>query len=417
MCIFKLAAIAASALTLGGCSSAALSGRTTQDASPDAGAADLATPASLPLLPSLRFNEACRAGQKLTLAAVGDVLLHDPLQRQAYAAPNYHQSLWSGVLDLISRADLSYANLEGPAAPGVNEQGADVPDPGMTLDGVVYTGNPPFNYHPTIVASLQKSGFDVVSTANNHAMDRLSLGIDRTISSLRQQGMPFSGTHDVQSPTAPWYTTTTIAGRTIAWLACAYGTNRPANNNSHQVLLCFDDKSLILETVKSLAARPDIDAVVVTPHWGIDWALAPTHVPTAAQEQLGHDLLEAGAIAVLGNHPHVVQPWERYVTSDGRETFLIYCIGNFITGQPAEDERASLILYLGLTFSDAPARRATINGVRYVPTYMRQGSVYTVVPADTAGEGTQAYDLVTSILSPGNVLPSSAPLVTNPECP
>ena len=71
----------------------------------------------------LAFTNACVAGPKLIVSAVGDVLLHSPLQKQAYASAIGVRSLWSEVEPLIAKAHVSYANLEGPAAAGVNASG------------------------------------------------------------------------------------------------------------------------------------------------------------------------------------------------------------------------------------------------------------------------------------------------------
>ena len=125
----------------------------------------------------LEFANKCKAGTTITIAAVGDVLLHGPLQKQAYAARDAHHSLWKNVEPLLSRADLTYGNLEGPCADGMTTSGT-APDPGKVFDQRVYSSYPQFNYHPSLIDSLKESGFDVVSTANNHALDRRGREVD-----------------------------------------------------------------------------------------------------------------------------------------------------------------------------------------------------------------------------------------------
>ncbi len=358
----------------------------------------VATPATAPL----RFSNACRAGTKIAIAAVGDVLLHGPLQKQASAEAEGHHSLWAGVEPLLARADLTYGNLEGPCADGVSATG-EAADPGKTFDGRVYSGYPQFNYHPSVIDALKESGFDVVSTANNHALDRRSLGVDRTVKNLKAAGLPFTGTRSTTAPDAPWYTTTQAKGVNVAWVACSFSTNEIPDPR-HQVLDCYEDKETLLSTIRSLNARRDIDAVIVTPHWGVEYK----HEPEAREKRLAHELLEAGALAVLGGHPHVVQPWERYTTHDGREGFVIYSLGNFVSGQSGTAKRSSLILYVGLT--KGADGKVTVNGVRHLPLTMA-AKPYTVQPA--TGD---SLALTTSLLGKWNKIEPNEALVTNPEC-
>jgi hypothetical protein len=349
------------------------------------------------------FRDACRAGTSITIAAVGDVLLHSPLQQQAYTSREGHASLWKNVQPLIARADLAYANLEGPCAAGVTASGTNAPDPGKVLDKTVYSSYPQFNYHPSLVPALVEAGFDVVSTSNNHAMDRRSLGVDRTIDALHAAGLPFVGTRRSDDDHPTWSAITEAKGVRVGWVGCTFSTNGIADPKN-QVLSCYEDKSTVLSTIRSLAR--EVDAVIVTPHWGVEYE----HTPEAREKALAREMLEAGALAILGNHPHVVQPMEKVTTSDGREGFVIYSMGNFVSGQPNVPRRSSLVLYLGLT--KGTDGKVTINGVRHVPLWMDK---WTVRPADRGG-AEDGLALTTRLLGKWNRLGSDEPLVTNPDC-
>ncbi len=350
----------------------------------------------------LRFTDACRAGTKVTIAAVGDVLLHGGLQKQAYASPEGFSSLWKGVQPMFARTDLSYANLEGPCADGHTASGTSR-DPGLVFDGRVYSSYPQFNYHPSLIGALKGAGFDVVSTANNHALDRRGRGADRTIENLVTAGMPFTGTKPSTNMDAPWHAITEANGVRIAWLACTYSTNG-IPDTKQQVLHCYEDRRELLSTISALRDQPDVDAVIVTPHWGNEYQ----HTPAAQEKKLAHDMLDAGAIAVLGGHPHVVQPWEKYTTSDGREGFVIYSLGNFVSGQNGLAKRSALVLYLGLT--KGADGKVTVNGVRHAPIQMNP-SPWTATYA--RGE---SLALTTRILGEWNRIGADEDLVTNPEC-
>ena len=315
----------------------------------------------------LRFSKACEEGTSVTISAVGDLLLHGGLQRQAYSNKDGFTSLWSEVLPYLEEADISYANLEGPVADGVQCNGrasqkkkAVVGRDCRKTGSSVYTSYPRFNYHSRLVKDLLDSGFDIVSTANNHSLDRFSRGADSTIEILDQEGLPFTGTRESLNQDRPWHRLTTVKGKTIAWLSCTYGTNGIPDKKK-QVLHCFrgGEVARIIGELKNIS-----DAVIVTPHWGYEYQLKPNK----RQRQYAQSWLDAGAAAVIGAHPHVVQPWEKYITKDGRETFVIYSLGNFVSGQSSFNKKATLVLFLGLTFPENG--EAWVNGVRYAPAFM-----------------------------------------------
>lgn len=349
----------------------------------------------------LQFESACRAGTSITIAAMGDVLLHSPLQKQAYAAGGF-ESLWKNVQPMFARADLTYANLEGPCADGFTTSGA-AHDPGRVFDNKVYSSYPQFNYHPSLISALKDAGVDVVSTANNHAMDRRSRGLDRTIENLKKEGMPFTGTRSTADMNAPWYAITEAKGIRIGWVACTFSTNG-IPDAKNQVLSCYEDKATVLQTIGDLKRRSDIDAVIVTPHWGVEYQSAPQQ----QEKNLAHAMLDAGALAVFGGHPHVTQPWEKYKTHDGREGFVIYSLGNFVSGQSGVAKTSSLILYMGLT--KGADGKTTINGVRHYPLQMSN------VPWTAKYAAGASLDLTTRMYGKWNALGKDEAIVTNPEC-
>ena len=356
-----------------------------------------------------RFTRACEAGERVTIAAVGDLLLHHELQIQAYASPDNFLALWGGVQDLLARADVSYANFEGTAAAGLNRRGVKVADPGRRFDKVVYSSYPRFNYHPSLVDDLVRTGFDVVSTANNHAMDREPAGVDATIAALVQGGLRYTGTRATTAPAdAPWHAVTEARGVRVAWLACAQNTNRIPDPHG-QVLRCKD--GAVEAEVRKLAGDPNIDAVIVTPHWGREYQ----PLPDAAQTGLAGRLAEAGATAVIGGHPHVLEPWEVRRTKDGREVFVMYSLGNFASHQPDLPRRSSMILYVGLT---KPAGgKAFVHGVRYVPLHVRQqGEEFFVEAIDRVKGAEDSRALTVGVFGESAVLAPDAPLATRPAC-
>lgn len=317
----------------------------------------------------LKFKQGCSSGDDIRVIGVGDILLHGALQTQATKNKLRFKSLWSSILPIINEADLAYANLEGAVAENVLRGGKEreAGAVGFTYDNEVYTAYPQFNYHNNLVADIKDSGFDVVSTANNHSFDRESIGVDKTIEALQEVGLPYTGTKTAAfGADEKWYTITETKNRRIAWLACTYETNG-RRDKLKQVLMCFEQKALLLKVVSDLANDPSIDAVIVTPHWGAEYQLQHN----SQQTKLGREILEAGAIAVIGTHPHVVQPWEKYTTKSGREGFIAYSTGNFVAGQSPIEKRTSLMVSLSLTAR--AGEKLEIRGVEFVPLLIHRG--------------------------------------------
>lgn len=295
----------------------------------------------------IAFRGGSDAAGLVTVAAVGDVLLHDAVQKFAMTQDDGYRILFDPVADLIRSADIAFANLEGPAAAGITKTGRTTAPPARLWDDWVYSGYPMFNYHPSVLDALKQAGFDVLLTANNHALDRYAVGADRTVDAIEGAGLQFTGTRRRGGDGQPWYAVTETArdGTTwkIAWLGCTYGTNGLPDKHG-QVLNCYRDKARVLGIIEALARRDDIDAVMFAPHWGGEYK----HEPEPRQRALAAAAIEAGATAVIGTHPHVMQPVEKYIAKDGREGLIAYSLGNFVSNQISLARRSSLILLLGL---------------------------------------------------------------------
>jgi poly-gamma-glutamate synthesis protein (capsule biosynthesis protein) len=324
----------------------------------------------------LQFSGRCGPGQHFaSISFVGDILIHKLLYLNVVAETKDFSQIWRGINPLFSKANYSVANLEGPAAMGIDSQGRDWGDVGFIYDDKIYSGtNFSFNYHPRILSDLKNSGIDLLTIANNHILDRGSIGIDRTVTAARSVGIQATGARHSQDRNDPFYRLVTVQGMSIAFVGCTEMTNgRP--DNKAQVLNCY--KSGMIDTIKEISARSDVDAVIVYPHWGDEYK----QTPNSRQVSAAKGFLEAGAVAVVGSHPHVLQPWDKYVTSDGRETFIVYSLGNFVAAQKDVERKASAVMYLGLT---KPAQgKAVISGVAYTPT-VRSG--FKIYPVGSTGD-------------------------------
>lgn len=345
---------------------------------------------NVPLKTTPQFAGACRKNpgdEKFVLGFVGDILMHGALQKQAYKLKDQGGfiNIWRNVVPNLKKADIMYGNLEGPTAYGIGCNGKLVRDPGYKFSGNcksgakhpgVYTNIWQFNYHPSLVDSLVESGFDVVSTANNHSLDRGRLGIDRTIEKLNEAKMPFTGTRtqsQAESNNGDWHVTTMVekngVSLNVAWLACTYGMNGMRDRTKYgQVIKCFKNKkanSKVLSLLRDLDKEPSIDAVILTPHWGTE----NRQNSNGLQERTVKEFINAGALIVMGSHPHVLEPWQKIKTAK-KEALVMYSLANFASNQMilSAKNAASMILYVGLVKgADGKVR---IDGARYLPTRM-----------------------------------------------
>lgn len=262
-----------------------------------------------------------RTLDRVTIGAVGDVLMHDAVKRSAEVhgagAPDAGFSwLFQPVADLLSEPDLTFANLETPIAPRTSQ------------------GARPFvfNAPPAVIAALQRSGVDVVSMANNHAFDQGRPGFEETLQWLSAAGMTYVGAGP--APRAAGPVRLERNGLSLAFLGYTYGLNQSGNHcppprpGARECLLAAElDRARIAEEVREAAAQAD--AVVVSIHWGTEYA----QQPRAEDVELAHRLAEAGALVILGHHPHVLQPVELYRRVDGQVAVIAYSLGNFVSNQ------------------------------------------------------------------------------------
>ena len=324
---------------------------------------------------AMTFRAGCGGGERIVVAAVGDLLFHNSLQRQALARGGRYADFWQSLAPVLASADLTYGNLEGPAARGGALGWRVVADPGRRWDGRVYgapRGSLEFNYHPSVIDDLKQSGFDVVSTSNNHSADRGPIGIDRTIDALERAGLGHSGTKRRNADAFHrWAVKTRAGSMTVAWIGCTYSTNGMPDRH-RQVANCYSDRTQIFEEIRWNAQDPDVDAVILTPHWGIE----KSPEPKSSDRDYARDAISAGATAVIGTHPHVLQGWEKITTDDGRDGLVIYSTGNFISNQVSDDQRTGIVALIALTKSSTT--RAEVSAAGFIPTWVERGGRHRV---------------------------------------
>eukprot|EP00746_Dinoflagellata_sp_MGD_P140061 gnl/MRDRNA2_/MRDRNA2_73378_c0_seq1.p1 gnl/MRDRNA2_/MRDRNA2_73378_c0~~gnl/MRDRNA2_/MRDRNA2_73378_c0_seq1.p1 ORF type:complete len:443 (-),score=61.05 gnl/MRDRNA2_/MRDRNA2_73378_c0_seq1:230-1558(-) len=284
----------------------------------------------------------------LSLGVAGDLMFDGNMMSSAFSAPTFFRSLFHHeILDLIGSPDMFYANFEGASAQGLNRNWEKVDEPGMVVGDVYGWEDNSINHHPKLAADLSLAGVDVVSLANNHCMDRGHIGVERTIDTCKAGGLQHFGTRRDAGTCEGWYTIVNRNGWNVAWVGCTdkvrskRGGYRDSDKR-HQVLFCKSPEFLSL--VATLSRKPGVDAVIATVHWGGREETDDSHGHhrqrgvcyssnvTKSMRTFARAIVDAGAAAVLGSHPHVLMEWESYAHK-GRQALIAYSLGNAISRQ------------------------------------------------------------------------------------
>lgn len=299
------------------------------------------------------------ADPPVQVVAVGDIALVGVVMSQVRAG----HDPFAAVRPLLSAADLAVGNLECVLS------SRPVPRRGRLVRPSVILRAPCAG-----AQLLREAGFDVLSLANNHAFDLGAAGARDSRGCVEAAGLSAVGAGATAAEArAPFRTT--LGGLRVGLLAFAYDTNHP-NGAGARVALLDDDP---VAAVRAL--RATVDVVLVSLHWGVEFV----HEPTAAQVRLAHALVDAGADAVIGHHPHVLQGVEVY-----RGRPVVYSLGNFLFGPqpPPRDLSAALTLTLGRPGPGASVVRAvSLTPVRAVG---RRGTLHLA----TGPEGDGARSLL-----------------------
>jgi poly-gamma-glutamate synthesis protein (capsule biosynthesis protein) len=339
-------------------------------------AAQVCRPALPPLNP-------CTGSQTVRIAAVGDVMMHRAVQRRGYAYG--FPGLWAAAAPWFRGADIAVANLETPTAPGFRPGGRAGPDPGPVFDDRVYSGYPLFNAHPGLIDALRAAGVTVVTTANNPALDRGPTGLAATLDELDRRGMHHTGAIRPGAPRDFVLRLRTRIG-TLALIGCSYDTNGIPGPH-RQVLLCYRDRAELLGLVAHEAGRGA--GVIVFPHWGAEYQ----HQPQAIQRDLGRALVAAGALAAIGAHPHVIQPWEAVPGPMG-QGLIAYSTGNFVSSQRSLPRATGMIALADICRGPTGLTVGAAGWVATLTAVDAQGLVVAIPDADADGTARQARALV-----------------------
>lgn len=242
----------------------------------------------------------------ISFVGVGDIMLGTTWPEGMQLPVNDGADLLTEVTPILSKADITFGNLEGPMLEGGKS----------TKCGTRSANCFAFRVPPRYGKHLKDAGFDVMSLANNHAFDFGSQGMESTQKTLDELGIAHSGpAGDIGN--------LTVNGKKV--LLIGFATN-PISYNLNEI-----------ETAKRVVseAKAKADIVIVSFHGGAEGE-DHQNVPKGREIFLGEDrgdlrkfthaVVDAGAHLVIGHGPHVVRGMEVY-----KDHLIAYSLGNFAT--------------------------------------------------------------------------------------
>lgn len=248
------------------------------------------------------------------LVAVGDLMLGSPARVTELLKSS--RSVFRPYREFVQSADITFGNLETP----ISDRGK--PTPGKSEESLRTRTNFIFRAPPAVVGGLSWAGFDLVSVANNHAMDYGAIALSDTLGYLREADVvPIGGGGNLEEALAPAYLERN--GQRFAFfgisdvlpLYSVAGEERPGIAPARGAW--FEER--MPEAIA--AARKQADWVLVSVHWGKEKFTGAT----PRQKKLGHRLVDWGADVVIGHHTHCLGPVEHY-----EQGLIHYSLGNFV---------------------------------------------------------------------------------------
>lgn len=250
-----------------------------------------------------------------SLVMAGDALIHSAVYADAKVGNDYDFTrMLENIKPIISSYDLSYYNQETILG-------------GTELGLSTY---PRFNSPYEVGDAFLDAGFNVVSLANNHTLDRGSNAIVNSRKYWNSKDVMVNGSAtsedernniDIREKN----------GITYALLSYTTTTNGLTRTNNYYVNWYTEEA--VKADVESICDK--VDFIMVAMHWGTEYNTGVT----ASQKEIAKYLASLDVDLVIGTHPHVIEPAE-YID----DTFVIYSLGNIISAQRTDEQLSGLLM-------------------------------------------------------------------------
>ena len=258
---------------------------------------------------------------EVKMIMVGDALIHDRLYntvRNEDGSYDFKPTI-QYIKPIITKYDLKYYNQE--TILGGAELG--------------YSSYPQFNSPNEVGDAFLDAGFNLVSLATNHTMDKGERGVLNSVNYWKsKKNVVYSGqwsSWDERNEVHVY----DINGISYAFFSYTTWTNGLETPNGKEYLNnVYSDEKAANDISK---IRDLVDVVIVAMHWGTEYSLDVS----SSQQYIANYLAGLGVDLIIGSHPHVVEPVE-YINNG--KTFVIYSLGNFLSAQYGIDRLTGLMV-------------------------------------------------------------------------
>ncbi len=252
---------------------------------------------------------------------VGDALIHSAVYEDARQSDGTYDftPMLSAIKPISTKYDLAYYNQE--TILGGKDLG--------------YSNYPRFNSPQEVGDAFVDAGFNLVSLATNHTMDKGEQGVLNSVAYWKtKSGVVSSGQwssdEERNQSIATIHEVNNIKYAFISYTIWTNGLNTPTGKEYLNNLYSEEKAKADIEAV-----RDKVDFVIVAMHWGTEYSFKVD----AKQEEIANYLSSLGVDLIIGAHPHVIQTVE-YINNN--KTFVVYSLGNFISDQNDVDNFTGL---------------------------------------------------------------------------
>ncbi len=318
----------------------------------------------------------------LVLVFAGDIMGHDTQIVGAYnkeSGKYEYEPTFRYISDYILDADIAVGNLE------------------VTLAGPPYKGYPQFSSPDDLAIEAKAAGFDVLINANNHALDRGVKGFNRTLCILDSLQILRAGTYRDTAEMEKYHPLIVEKNNIrLAILNYTYGTNGLKIKPPY--IINRIDKNKIKHDLEK-AKLASADYIIVCIHWGKEYE----REENSEQVKLAQFIFKMGADAIVGSHPHVVQPI-KYLSLPGDSVNsypVVYSLGNFVSNQRAQYKDGGVIAELHISKN---ADHTNLDSLLYLPYWVwredhnKGKSTFYVLPVSRYESDTSSIQL-----TPGDI--------------
>lgn len=265
-----------------------------------------------------------------TLISAGDVIMHGPFLKSSHYQNDDgtydYNSIFTYVKDTYNSADFSIVNLEN------------------TISEDNYTSYPMFRGPAAMATALANNGIDMCLLANNHIYDNFGDGLTMTQDAMDANSLMYTGIHRTMGESI--YKIIDVNGIKIGIFNYTYETEKNENGERTINSLAVSEENLALintfnyDELDSFYSEisagltdmktKEVDYTIAYLHWGTEYQTEQS----VEQQEIAQELCDLGIDALIGGHPHVIQPVDLLTsTIDDHQMLCVYSVGNHVTNQ------------------------------------------------------------------------------------